>query len=702
MYDDTLEPPVLLPNPDISGIGAILAMSDAQIVTGLSILIGGFSQINFGLSIFHWHMVVRLAWFSSVTHLTTLTFLRRYIHDNRVVRILRLVLMLVLMIMLAVALIPTGGECGLENYSPWGPSSYTYDMKIESYESESPVYPGSPAKCCFLAMSDKASFIGTTHKFDVMMISEALLIGSTLTRVLKLFRTSSEFSTTWLRHKPAQMCKRIARKLEERKIAGVDFAVTHDSQEDVVLQENSWGFGQLIAPLLLILPLFSLVEGAIEDYTAVAPDEALLSNRPSKEEQPSGLPLCNDPYAELDMATGVDMAKLRRTGDDLVIMENDLGSKSKNSPGLSSEPPLQSEAEPQLRSSIHRWSNKTFYSEISHEMEHVVSRILKGQKASYEILVFLKGQTVAKAKTLPWGPGSTPGSGLVVIRNLIFKRELDTHQIPAIKESPYIRQLVDVIEEGAHEAPKKLVFEWMDTDLWKYRPHENLSHPELLQVISKSILEALAVFQGLNAVHTDISPNNVLLSNLDQPLPIVKHSWKALKAEKASVPKRSRLVPQRYGKAFAPGLPPTSRVLVNVQGYLWASQKIIKDHTDAWCMAKLIRLRGRFDMMEEMERYDEWQLAVGLEAMNFKDPKRVRCSCISWGYACRGAGETAARALLAGVHRFHFIPLGAGLQEETDTAGGIAAPVYQVHCHLGTTIPQVVEMGLETANVGYL
>lgn len=49
--------------------------------------------------------------------------------------------------------------------------------------------------------------------------------------------------------------------------------------------------------------------------------------------------------------------------------------------------------------------------------------------------------------------------------------------------------------------------------------------------------------------------------------------------------------------------------------------KIIKDHTDAWCMAKLMRLRGRFDMEVEMKRYDEWELAVGLEAMDFKDPK---------------------------------------------------------------------------------
>ncbi|OBT78882.1 hypothetical protein VF21_02796 [Pseudogymnoascus sp. 05NY08] len=610
---------------------ATLAMSDAQIITGLSILVGGYSQLDCGLSIFHWHMVVRLAWFSSVTHLTTLTFLRRYIHDNRGIRILRLVLMLALMVMLAIALIPTGGQCGLENYNPW---RITADDGL-------PVYPGSPAKCCFSAIPDKANFIGSDQiRFDLMMISEALLIGTSLTRAIKLFRSSSEFSKTWLRHKPAQMCKRVAGKLQERyygsylklarvmyiagyctimafipfargvydsvdsvffeivwlffylvwgtiriardrPAAGVDFAAKHDIQKDVVLQENSWGFGQLVPTLLLILPLFSLVEGVIEDDTAAALDEAPSSNRSSEEGQAAVDILASiDPCSELDIATNVGMV---RTGTDLVNMENNLGSNSENpastptrrQSGLSSEQVLQLETEPQLRNSMHRWSAKTFYEDM------------------------------------------------VVIKDLIFERELDTHRIPAIEECPYIRKLVDVIdpEDGAHREPRKLVFEWMDTDLWKCRPYGKLSHQNLPQVISKSVLEALAVFQALNAVHTDISPNNILLSNLDQPFPIIKHSWKALKAEKANVPKRSKLAPQRYGKALAPGLAPTSRSLANVQNPFGPGGKIIKDHTDARCMAKIMRLRGRFDMTEEMDRYEEWRLATGLEAMDFKHPK---------------------------------------------------------------------------------
>ncbi|KFY46931.1 hypothetical protein V495_02161 [Pseudogymnoascus sp. VKM F-4514 (FW-929)] len=103
----------------------------------------------------------------------------------------------------------------------------------------------------------------------------------------------------------------------------------------------------------------------------------------------------------------------------------------------------------------------------------------------------------------------------VVIKDLVFERELDTHRISPISESPYIRRLLDVIEpeDGAHQAPRKLVFEWLDTDLWKYRPYGKLSHPKLPQVLSKSILEALAVFQGLNAVHTGLLSSQPMLKS---------------------------------------------------------------------------------------------------------------------------------------------------------------------------------------------
>jgi hypothetical protein len=195
-------------------------MSDTQIVTGLSILASGFSQINCGFSIFHLHMVVFLAWFSSVTHLTTLTFLRRHIHDNHGIRTLRLILMMLLVVTLAVALAPTGGACGLQNAGQYNYTLTTVSNSPNSsnwYSTPEAVFPGSPAKCCFLEMHDYATFIGSDNTYFISMItSEVVLISSSFTRVMKLFRGSSDFAKRWLRHKPAQMCKRIARKFEER------------------------------------------------------------------------------------------------------------------------------------------------------------------------------------------------------------------------------------------------------------------------------------------------------------------------------------------------------------------------------------------------------------------------------------------------------------------------------------------------------
>lgn len=95
----------------------------------------------------------------------------------------------------------------------------------------------------------------------------------------------------------------------------------------------------------------------------------------------------------------------------------------------------------------------------------------------------------------------------VVIKNILRERELRTHQIPEIRACPYIRQLQDVIEQEENEwwppsEPKKMVLEWMDADLWQCRPHGKPANPKLPQIVAKSILEALAVFQRLHAVHT--------------------------------------------------------------------------------------------------------------------------------------------------------------------------------------------------------
>lgn len=54
-------------------------MSDLQIVTGLSLLVSGLTQLRCGLSAYHWLFITYLAWFSTLTHLACLTLLRHYL-----------------------------------------------------------------------------------------------------------------------------------------------------------------------------------------------------------------------------------------------------------------------------------------------------------------------------------------------------------------------------------------------------------------------------------------------------------------------------------------------------------------------------------------------------------------------------------------------------------------------------------------------
>jgi hypothetical protein len=86
----------------------VLNMSDLQIVTGLAILVSGFTQLPCGISVYHWQVLVYLAWFSNLTHLSCLTFLRKYLHEHPGQRRWRLAAMGILVILLIIALIPTG------------------------------------------------------------------------------------------------------------------------------------------------------------------------------------------------------------------------------------------------------------------------------------------------------------------------------------------------------------------------------------------------------------------------------------------------------------------------------------------------------------------------------------------------------------------------------------------------------------------
>lgn len=77
----------------------ILLLSDYQLLFGVAILIAGFWK-HCSISVWHFSLVVDLAWFSN-THMTSLSVLKCYLQERKILRnwrVCSMVLMLVMML----------------------------------------------------------------------------------------------------------------------------------------------------------------------------------------------------------------------------------------------------------------------------------------------------------------------------------------------------------------------------------------------------------------------------------------------------------------------------------------------------------------------------------------------------------------------------------------------------------------------------
>ena len=172
---------------------AVLMFSDQQIVTGIALLASGFSQLPTGLDAYHWQIVVYLAWFSSFTHLTTLTVRRSYFQDHPATRLWRVFFMLVTVTLLGVALLPTGNQFWLKPYN------------------EGLITLGVPALCFFQSRNFNLSIFGldSGSQAPSMIISILVLFFGYVTRTVKLWPEASKFTRSWLRTKPGNAIKRV-------------------------------------------------------------------------------------------------------------------------------------------------------------------------------------------------------------------------------------------------------------------------------------------------------------------------------------------------------------------------------------------------------------------------------------------------------------------------------------------------------------
>lgn len=162
-------------------------MSDLQIITGTSILISGYVQLRCGLSAFHWQVIVLLAWFSSITHLSCLTFLRNHLYNRPAERTWRLIAMGLMLLMLLVAMVPTGGY-------RWG-GSLPHDSPGAPTRPQGP-RPSDHAICYPLPLGGKRivySWLGHDDGmiFWTMVLSVVSLALGFLYRVIRLHRSLS-------------------------------------------------------------------------------------------------------------------------------------------------------------------------------------------------------------------------------------------------------------------------------------------------------------------------------------------------------------------------------------------------------------------------------------------------------------------------------------------------------------------------------
>jgi hypothetical protein len=165
-----------VPNVELQ---CIVMFADIQIITGVAILVSGYVSLRCGLSTYHWELVVDLAWFSSVTHLSTLTFLRHYLHNRPKQKRLRVMAMLVLLVLLCVAVGPTA-------HFAWRHETDAGKLALLKVQSSSHTI------CVYKLSIDKAS-----PALHSMVVTICLLVYGFTMRIVKLSPRSGNRLRIW-------------------------------------------------------------------------------------------------------------------------------------------------------------------------------------------------------------------------------------------------------------------------------------------------------------------------------------------------------------------------------------------------------------------------------------------------------------------------------------------------------------------------
>jgi hypothetical protein len=166
---------------------AILSFSDQQVVTGISMIVGGVSQLKGGLDSYHWQIVANLAWFSAFTHMATLTVLRQDDRLSKAVKGLRAFAMGALVIMLLCVIYSVGWLTG------------TLHINMRGYTKDNISWPPSfPAWCLYhhqlpwgMRMHGYGDLVfEASYNWLYAVFASVILILTYISRILLLFSGS--------------------------------------------------------------------------------------------------------------------------------------------------------------------------------------------------------------------------------------------------------------------------------------------------------------------------------------------------------------------------------------------------------------------------------------------------------------------------------------------------------------------------------
>lgn len=179
---------------------SVLILSDTQLVTGLGILAAGYSQLKCGISAYHWQIMVFVAWFASFSFLSAITFLEGYFQTNNNMRLIRVGFMFILASLLIGALLPTGSRNWLDLYK-----------EGEGY------YP-SLSTVCFYRQIAMGSYLDGGPKIWSMIFSVFIVAISYLHCGIRLFDPGAAISHRYLRAWPGTKIKHALYFLERKAL----------------------------------------------------------------------------------------------------------------------------------------------------------------------------------------------------------------------------------------------------------------------------------------------------------------------------------------------------------------------------------------------------------------------------------------------------------------------------------------------------